>query len=319
VIDKMAFYANKTLEKVILSEYCVTIRTCAFEYSNIYEIVIPDSATEISSAAFSDCLRELVLLYNHNPIFPQFGIDNNVLCAKADEYNSVLPVDLVGGKPLNDEKSIGIGQSDYNLVRRKTIDEYEYYGTNNFNFISFERYIYTGYISFFEGDDTSSKAIKEKLTKTSTLLYQCGITEFDPKTVNTGKAGCFDKLVIAAIYCRSPEQLQEDEFKNTDVRFVDDILLHFEAECLFNIVPDSSLVTGYSKQQHGIWYYPKEFPIITTEVLSFSGNLDNGKYILKVKFTDNSGATCEKIFSYSLVEFDSVGGSNYRVMLKGIQ
>ena len=136
--------------------------------------------------------------------------------------------------------------------------------------------------------------------------------------MNTGKTGCFDKLVLAAIYCRSPEQLQEDEFKNTDVRFVDDIILHFEAECLFNIVPDSSLVTGYSKQQHGIWYYPKEFPKITTEVLSFSGNLDDGDFILKVKFTDDFGTFCEKTVSYSLVEFNSVGGDNYRVMLKGI-
>ncbi len=95
--------------------------------------------------------------------------------------------------------------------------------------------------------------------------------------------------------------------------------LYTEAFGLFDFIPDDSLVTGYSEQQHGIWYYPKELPKVTTEVLSFNGNLKDGDFILKVNFTDNAGDTCEKTFSYTLVQYDSVGGSNYRVILKGIQ
>lgn len=318
-IGTNAFWGNQTLKRVILSEYCEVIETCAFMYSGIYKIVIPDSATDISSAAFNDCLRELVLIYNNNPLFPQYGIDNNVLCAKANEYNPVLPVKLVGGKPLNDNQNIGINPNDYNLVKRKSLNEYEYYGSNYFDFISFERYIYTGYISFFEGDDISKEAIKNKLAKTATLLYQCGINGFDPKTVNTGEVGCFDNLVLAAIYCRSPEQLGGDGFQGTDVRFVDDLILYFELEGIFDVVPDPSLITGYSQQQHGIWYYPKEFFEIKSEVLSFDGTLDKGLFTLKVKLTDHSSKTFEKIFTFALVHYNSVGGDNYRVILKSIK
>jgi hypothetical protein len=190
---------------------------------------------------------------------------------------------------------------------------------DGFYFIAFERGYYNGYIRFMEGDDISQEAIKQKLVKTATLLYQCGITEFDPKTINTKEVGCFDKLVTAAIYCGWPEQLEVEIMKGSNLRFIDDDLLYVEAFGLFDFIPDDSLVTGYSEQQRGIWYYPKELPKVTTEVLSLDGNLKDGDFTLKVKFTDSTGTTCEKTFSYSLVQYDSVGGSNYRVILKGIQ
>ena len=110
--------------------------------------------------------------------------------------------------------------------------------------------------------------------------------------------------------------MESGVFDGCKMRFAGDEVLYLEVYCLFDFIPGASLVTGYSEQQHGIWYYPKEFPKLTTKVLSFSYDAD---YVIKIKFTDSTGATCEKIFSYDLAEYDNVGGWNYRVMLKSIR
>ncbi len=319
IIPDNMFDTALNLEEVILPPNCETIEAGAFRETNsLQELYIPDSVVNISPYAF-ECPREFVLLYDNNPIIAQYAKDNHILCFKRSEYNPVLTVELVGGKPLNDVENLGVRPEIYNMVRRTTPNGSAIKDINDYYNLMFDRGVYTGYISFFEGDDISTEAIKQKLTKTATLLYQCEITEFDPKTVNTGEVGCFDKLVTAAIYCRSSEELKREEINGFDVRFVDDELLYCETTGLFDVIPETSLVTGYSEQQHGIWYYPKELPKITTEVLLFSGNLQDGNIILKVKFTNNVGVTCEKTFSYTLVQYDSVGGDNYRVILKSIE
>lgn len=319
IIPARIFAIALYLKEVILPPNCETIEAGAFrETYNLQELFIPDSVIEISPYAF-ECSREFVLLYDNNPLVPQFAQENSILCFKKNEYNPVLTVELVGGKPLNDDKNLGINQEDYNLIKRNSSNDFIIKDKNDYYSLMFDRSVYTGYISFYEGDDISAEAIKQKLTKTSALLYQCGITEFDPKTANTGEAGCFDKLITAAIYCRSPEELKKDIINGSDLSFVDDELLYCETTGLFDVIPKTSLVTGYSEQQHGIWYYPKELPKVTTEVLSFSGNLDGGKFILKVKFTNESGSTCEKTFSYSLVKYHTIGDFYYRVILKSIQ
>jgi len=324
VISESVFYESK-LEKVTLPEHVKVIEGGAFGLTYLTEIFIPDSVTTFDDG-FYECFRSLIIFYDNNPLVPQHAKECNLLCFKRSEYNPVLTVDLVGGKPLSDDKNLGISQDDYNRIGRLSMSELElrikkgYYTDNSFYTIAFDEYgVDNGYIRFMEGDDLSQEAIKQKLLKTSTMLYQCGITEYDPKTVKTGEVGCYDKLVAAAINFRSPEEMEFDVLDGCDVRFVDDEVLYLEVYCLFDFIPDASLVTGYSEQQHGIWYYPKELPTLTTEVLSFNGNLDDGNYILKVKFTDNAGTACEKTFSYSLVSYQDVSGNNYRVMLKGIQ
>jgi len=324
VISECVF-EESDLQSVVLPDNVQAIEIGAFRFTAISEIFIPDSVIEIGEDAFYDCSESLILFYGNNQLVPQYAQENNILCFQVDEYNPVLTVDLVGGEPLNDDLNLGISQDDYNLVSRRPMNYIEdqiqrgVTEANNFYDIAFGNTIYNAYSGFTYGDDLSQTAIQQKLAKLSTLLYQCGITEYDPETINTGEAGCLDKLVTAALYCRWPDVSEDDVIDGCDVRFTDDQFLFVEALALFDFTPDPSLVTGYSEQQHGIWYYPKELPEVTTEVLSFNGNLGDGNYILKVKFTDDSGATCEKTFSYSLVQYDSVGGSNYRVILKGIQ
>jgi len=325
MISANAFRENG-LHSVVLPKQIQVIGNCAFLSTGLCEIFIPNSVIEIGENVFNDCTRSLILFYDNNPLVPQYAKENNLLCFKRSEYNPVLDVELIGKKPLNDDKNLGISKDDFNRIGRTPMNEIEFrmgngfYKENNFYSFVFDEYgVNNGYIRFMEGDDLSAGAIQQKLLKTSTMLYQCGITEYDPQTVKKEEVGCYDKLVTAAINFRSPEEIENDVLDGCNVRFVDDEVLYLEAYCLFDFIPDASLVTGYSEQQHGIWYYPKELPEVTTEVLSFSGNLDDGNYILKVKFTDDSGATCEKTFSYSLVQYDSVGGSNYQVILKGIQ
>ncbi len=318
-ISARMFDGALNLKEVILPPNCETIEAGAFRETNsLQELFIPDSVVNISPFAF-ECSREFVLLYDNNPLVPKFAQESNILYFKRSEYNPVLTVELVGGKPLNDEQNLGINQENFNLVKRTSPNRFAIQDKNDYYDLMFDRSVYTGYISFYEGDNISSEAIKQKLTKTATLLYQCGITEFNPDTVNTGKVGCFDKLVTVAIYCRSPEELKKDVINGSDVRFVTDDILYCETTGLFNVIPETSLVTGYSEQQHGIWYYPKELPKVTTEVLSFNGNLDGGEFILELKFTNDSGTTCEKTFSYSLVKYHTIGDFYYRVILKNIQ
>jgi len=323
VISESVFYESE-LGSVVLPEHVKVIEGGAFGLTYITEIFIPDSVTTFDDG-FYDCFRSLVILYDNNPLVPQHAKECNILCFKRSEYNPVMDVKLVGGKPLNDDKNLGISQNDYNRIDRQSMNDIEdkiqrgVIKANDYSAISFESGIYNAYSGFMNGDDLSQTAIQQKLTKLSTLLYQCGITEFDPKTVNTGEVGCFDKLVTAAMYCRWPKYSDDDVLDDCDVRFAEDDFLYSEALALFNITPDPSLVTGYSEQQHGIWYYPKELPEVTTEVNSFSGNLDDGNYVINIKFTDKSGSALERTFYFSIEQYDNVGGTYHRIILKGIQ
>ena len=96
----------------------------------------------------------------------------------------------------------------------------------------------------------------------------------------------------------------------------DDAIVYFCG--IFDFVPDFSLITGYSKQQWGIWYFPKELPELQTEVLSFSSDDETMEYTLEMSFnSENDNAV--KTFSFKLVEHDTRGGPFYRVILTNIQ
>lgn len=324
VINGNVFFESY-IQKVVLPEHVEEIQGGAFSISALTEINIPDSVTSISEYSFEECPRSLILFYNNNLLVPQYAQKYNILCYKISEYNPVMNVELVGGKPLNDDQNLGISQDNYNLIDRQSMNSIEdkiqrgVIKANDYSVISFENGIYNSYSGFSEGDDLSQAAIQQKLTKLTTLLYQCGITEFDPKTINTGKMGCFDHLVTAALYCRWPQYADDDVLDGCDVRFAEDDFLFAEALALFDFTPETSLVTGYSEQQHGIWYYPKEFSNFTIETLSYSGNLDDGNFILTINLINDLGAIDKKTFSYLLVPYNSVSGNNYRVILKSIQ
>jgi len=307
VISRFIF-CDSDLETAILPEKVESI-DAALGQSKLSALFIPDSVKSISDQAFNDCPRELVLLYDNNPFVPEFAEENNILYFKRSEYNPVLTVELINGKPLNDDKNRGISSADYNLVKRR----------NQTDVDLFMIYVSNEYIDFAEVE-LNNEIIKTKLSKTATLLYQCGITGFDPADIINADSDYLDKMAIFTIYSRSKEEIEEEDEKgSTGVLFADDNKLYANYEIFFGTKPDLSKFTGYSQQQKGFWYYPKEFPKMQAEVLSFDGNLNDGLFTLKVKFTDDLGATCEKTFSYLLVKFNSVGGTSYRVMLKGIQ
>ncbi len=324
VISECAFYESQ-LEKVTLPEHVQVIEGGAFSLTNLTEIFIPDSVTTFDDG-FGECPRSLVLLYDNNPLVPQHAKECNLLCFKRSEYNPVMDIELVGGKPMNNDQNLGISQKDFNRVSRQSMNEIELDIQNypnergNFDYIAFEHGIYNAYSGFIDGDDLSQDAIKSKLTKLSTLLYQCGITEFDSKTINTGEVGCFDKLVTAALYCRWPDLFYEDVvIEDGGLTFADKQVLLVEAYGLFDFIPDASLVTGYSKQQQGIWYYPKKLSEVKSEALSFNRNIDDRNFTIKIKFIENTGISIEKTFNFMIVPYNNVGGNYHRIILKSIQ
>ena len=69
-----------------------------------------------------------------------------------------------------------------------------------------------------------------------------------------------DKTAIFAIYSRSKDEIEEDKKELSGVVFVEDKTFYSYYKAFFGVDPDFSKITGYSKQQKGIWYYPKEFP-----------------------------------------------------------
>ena len=301
----------KTNVKTVILPENVENFNVIFTETNITEVFIPDSVISIIEGAFDDCPRELVLLYDNNPLVPKYAEENNIVCVKRSEYSPILTVELVNGKPLNDEKKQGISQEDYNLIKRR----------NNAVTNWFEIYVSNEYIDFKDKDyeELNNKTIKAKLTKTATLLYQCGITNFDPADIPNANSDYLDKMATFAIYSRSKEEIEEEDEKGSSgILFADDEKIGVNFEIFFGIKPDFSKVTGYSQQQKGIWYYPMEFPNVQTEVLSFSSNAEKMEYTLELRFTPESGNPIEKTFSFKLTEEGTVGGDHHRITLTGI-
>lgn len=300
----------KTNVKTVILPENVENFNVIFTETNITEVFIPDSVKSIIEGAFDYCPRELVLLYDNNPLVPKYAEENNIVCVKRSEYSPVLTVELVNGKPLNDEKNQGITQEDYNLIKRR----------NNAVTNWFEIYVSNEYVNFFSNEKFTDETIKAKLIKTATFLYQCGITSFNTTDVKSADSDYLDKIATFAIYSRSTEEIEEEDEKGSSgILFADDEKIGVNYEIFFGIKPDFSKVTGYSQQQKGIWYYPKEFPKVQTDVLSFSGNDAKMEYTLKLRFTPESGDPIEKTFSFKLTEEGTAGGNEHRITLTGIK
>jgi len=308
-IGNGTFYLSD-LETVTLPEN-VEVIGGAFAETKITEIFIPDSVISISDYAFDECPRELILLYDNNSLVPQYAEEHNILCFQIDEYDPVLAVELVNGEPLNDEEDQGISQEDYNLVKRRN--------NTNAYLNMFDVYVSNEYINFWYNEELTDETIKAKLTKTATLLYQCGITDFDPADIENADSDYLDKLAIFTIYTRSTEEIEDEDEKGTSgVFFENDRKFIANYTIFFGIEPDFSKITGYSEQQKGIWYYPKEFSEVQTEVLAFSGDAEKMEYTLTLRFTPETGTPIEKTFSFIMAEEDTVGGEQYRITLTGI-
>jgi len=306
-INRGTFYLSD-LETVVLPEN-VEIIGAAFAATAITEIFIPDSVISISDYAFDECSRELVLLYDNNLLVPQYAEKNNILCFQIDEYDPILTVVLVNGKPLNDDENIGISQEDYNIVKRQ----------NNFTIEWFEYAVSNDYICFLANEERTDETIKAKLTKAATLLYQCGITDFDPENIESADSDYLDKMATLAIYSRSEDGTEVDDKKGSSgVIFVDDRTFYYYYTIFFGVDPDFSKITGHSQQQKGIWYYPKEFSEVQTEVLAFSSDAEKMEYTLTLRFTPEIGTPIKKTFSFIMTEEDTIGGEQYRITLTGI-
>ncbi len=326
VIRECVFYESK-LQKVALPERVEVIEGEAFGITLLTEIFIPDSVTVLDDV-FHEHFRSFILLYDNNPVVEAHAKENNILYCKRSEYHSEMEVELVGDQPLNDEENLGISREDYNHIGRQSMHPVEFdivrypNERDDFDYIAYEHGLNNVYSGFFDGEDLSEKVVKAKLQKLSKLLYQCGITEYDPKTVNTGEVGCFDNLVKAALHCRWPntDLFYYDALINDNgLTFSDKEVLFVDAFGLFGFIPDASLVTGYSEVQKGIWYYPKQLEEVTTEVLSFSGNMEDGNYMIKVRCTEASGDVMERTLAFSILPYSNVSGSCHRILLRSIR
>lgn len=322
-VSSFIFKAAVHLKKVTLPAHCEVIDALAFRYTgSLNELFIPDGVIKMSYA-FEDCARELVLLYDNNPLVPQYAQENNILCFKRSEYNPVLTVELVNGKPLNDVKNLGISQEDYNLVKRCTPVEMEEVAKDDYYSAIWERTVDNSYISFRYNEGLSTETVTQKLSKTAALLYQCDITQFDSAKKSSYGTDYLDRMTdfavyVASIFCLKVEGLDYYSKGITGLRFMydDDAIAYFCG--IFDFVPDFSLITGYSKQQWGIWYFPKELPELQTEVLSFSSDDETMEYTLEMSFNSEND-NIVKTFSFKLVEHDTVSGPFYRVILTSIK
>jgi len=154
-------FNESDLENVTLPDNVQSIGSGAFSISCLSKLFIPDSVTTIDDYIFVQCPRSLILFYDNNSLVPKYAQENNLLCFKRSEYNPVLDVELVGGKPLNDDQNLGISQNDYNRVRRQSMNEIELkIQKHGFDFILFENGIYNAYSGFNEGDDLSKEAVQ---------------------------------------------------------------------------------------------------------------------------------------------------------------
>lgn len=84
-----AFARNKVITSVILPKYLKTIGRCAFEFTNLEEVIIPDSCTYIRTSAFCACVKlknivipkdvEFEYLDKNNLVFD--GVERNIFKA----------------------------------------------------------------------------------------------------------------------------------------------------------------------------------------------------------------------------------------------